>query len=580
MHPAFGIRLGADLPALGGNATDEPLSVPELLAADFLHGGGHGLIIGRIILPAQLLGQLHKIADGPIVQEADHGALAAAQVQAVVPVRPQALADAVRAYLLGGEVQDALHMVVDRALAAVGIAHHRIRKAHVAGLPDVLDDGAHQPQGIVGAGVLQAVDDLALVRGGHHRRGLKGLLLLLGLEPPGFEQMQAVALIGQGLQQLYNALLAALGIGMDHHHSVLCGVPVAQAHPAAHLDKGGEPGEHDVDLALIQVPDVQLGIHGLAGGGDLEAFQALVPEFCGLGKVPVHPLLGVLPAHGAPRFQAALTQQEQKPLLLAGLQGNGLHQRAAVVAALPEGAGALACLHGPGIPLGAVIPQEGIPAAVEAVRGEVSGEELEAVLFIIEVLFDNAVFIPAAGGIEAHLEILVVHGDLVEAEFQIGKYGQIPLFSGIVAQPHVPNLHRVVNGRKQGLLGIDAGVVAKILAVAQAVAAGIVLLGLAHGLPGHGPEIPGIVVPEVDIVAGAVHGAIGPEAGNAVVLRGLVEHIARRSVVEDTVEILQANVVGPGCGDIHPVDDILPAGVVKIAITHRTDSSHDDFFCP
>ena len=132
----------------------------------------------------------------------------------------------------------------------------------------------------------------------------------------------------------------------------------------------------------------------------------------------------------------------------------------------PSGAGALACLHGLGIPLSAVIPQEGIPAAVEAVRGEVSGEELEAILFIIEVLFDDTVFIPAAGGIEAHLEILVVHGNLVEAEFQIGKYGQIPLFSGIVAQPHVPNLHRVVNGRKQGLLGIDAGVVAKILAVA------------------------------------------------------------------------------------------------------------------
>ena len=453
-------------------------------------------------------------------------------------------------------------------------------KGHVAGLPDVLHDGGHQPQGVVGAGVLQTVDDLALIGGRNHCGGLEGLGLFLRLEPAGLEQVQAVALLRQRPQQLDDAATALVGVGMGDRHGVLRGVPVAKTGSAAHLNEGGEPGEHDVDLALIQVPDVQLGIHGLAGGGDLETFQALVPEFCGLGKVPVHPLLGVLPAHGAPRFQAALTQQEQKPLLLAGLQGNGLHQRAAVVAALPEGAGALARLHDLGIPLGAVIPQEGIPAAVEAVRGEVSGEELEAVLFIIEVLFDNAVFIPAAGGIEAHLEILVVHRDLVEAEFQIGKYGQIPLFSGIVAQPHVPDLHRVVNGRKQGLLGIDAGVVAEVLAVAEAVAAGIVLLGLAHGLPGHGPEVPGVVVPEVDIVAGAVHGAVGPEAGNAVVLRGLVEHIARRSVIEDTVEILQANIVGPGCGDIHPVDDILPAGVVKIAITHRTDSSHDDFFCP
>mgnify|MGYP002508164631 CR=1 FL=1 len=45
----------------------------------------------------------------------DHGALAAAQVQAVVPVRPQALTDAVAANLPGGKVQDALHMLTPRA---------------------------------------------------------------------------------------------------------------------------------------------------------------------------------------------------------------------------------------------------------------------------------------------------------------------------------------------------------------------------------------------------------------------------------------------------------------------------------
>ena len=62
-------------------------------------------------------------------------------------------------------------------------------KGHVAGLPDVLHDGGHQPQGVVGAGVLQTVDDLALIRGGNHRGGLEGLGLFLRLEPAGLEQV-------------------------------------------------------------------------------------------------------------------------------------------------------------------------------------------------------------------------------------------------------------------------------------------------------------------------------------------------------------------------------------------------------
>ena len=142
-------------------------------------------------------------------------------------------------------------------------------KGHVAGLPDVLDDGGHQPQGVVGAGILQTVDDLALIRGGNHRGGLEGLGLFLRLEPARLKQVQAVALLGQRPQQLNNAAAALVGVGMGNRHGVLGGVPVAETRSAAHLDEGGEPGEHDVDLALIQVPDVQLGVHALVGGGHL-----------------------------------------------------------------------------------------------------------------------------------------------------------------------------------------------------------------------------------------------------------------------------------------------------------------------
>ena len=269
VHPSLGICLGADLAVPGGDAADVPLAVPEDGLADFFDMLGNPCIFGRVLRFPQLLGQGDKVPERPVVQEADHGAFAAAQVQAVVPVGAQTLADAVDTHLPGGEVQNALHMLVDRTLAAVGVGHHLMGKGHVAGLPDVLDDGGHQPQGVVGAGILQTVDDLALIRGGNHRGGLEGLGLFLRLEPAGLKQVQSVALLGQRPQQLNNAAAALVGVGMGNRHGVLSGVPVAETRSAAHLDEGGEPGEHDVDLALIQVPDVQLGVHALVGGGHL-----------------------------------------------------------------------------------------------------------------------------------------------------------------------------------------------------------------------------------------------------------------------------------------------------------------------
>ena len=74
-------------------------------------------------------------------------------------------------------------------------------------------------------------------------------------------------------------------------------------------------------------------------------------------------------------------------------------------------------------------------------------------------------------------------------------------------------------------------------------------------------------------MSGAVHGnPIGPEPGDPVVFRGLVEQVTSGGVVEHAVQILQADVVGPGDRQIHPVDDILPVLIVKISITHRFPS--------
>ncbi len=56
---------------------------------------------------------------------------------------------------------------------------------------------------------------------------------------------------------------------------------------------------------------------------------------------------------------------------------------------------------------------------------------------------------------------------------------------------------------------------------------------------------------------GAVHGyAVGPEAGDPVVFRALVKEIAPGGVVDHGAQVLHAQVIRPGDGHVHPVNDI------------------------
>ena len=142
------------------------------------------------------------------MQEAHHRALPAAEIQAVVPVGAQALADAVLPDLPRGEIEDARQMLIDRALAAVGVGDALVRKAELPGLADILHHGGDQPQRVVRTGVLQVVDDLAFIGRRDHCGRAEGLLLSLRLEPARLEQVQAVAGGGQGAQQLDQAAAA------------------------------------------------------------------------------------------------------------------------------------------------------------------------------------------------------------------------------------------------------------------------------------------------------------------------------------------------------------------------------------
>ena len=144
-----------------------------------------------------------------------------------------------------------------------------------------------------------------------------------------------------------------------------------------------------------------------------------------------------------------------------------------------------------------------------------------------------------------------------------------------VLQRHIPQLHGIVLGDHQGLGGVNVAVVALIAGVGHTVDAAVLGLiqGLAHRLPGNAPVVAGLAVAHIDIVAGPVHGhTVAPETGDAVILRGLVERVAAGGVVEHAAHILHAQIVGPGCGQIHTVNDILSFLIIKISVLHNLSS--------
>ena len=524
MHLALSGGAAAHSAAVRGDAPQEPLSVPQLFLTDGLHALHQHLIAFRVRLPAEIAGRIQEMLRCPDQQEGHHGAFPAAQVEAVVPVRPQAAGHAVCAYMSIGKVQRPLHVPPYGGLTLVGVGDHPVEEAHIAAFPHVFHNGRDQPQRVVGAGVLQAVDHAALLRRGHHRGRLEGRRLPR-LEPGGVEQVQAIARGHLPVEQLFNACAAHVRLSLGDAHGVLRRVAVSQPRAPAHLDKGGKTGKQHVHLALVQVPDVQTAVHVFVGRAHLQGREATVPPRFQFGKGGVRSCCVIAPAGILHGLSPACAQVEQYALLLTGLQGQALVQRAAGVASQLQRAGQNALLHPKGIALGAVGADEGIPHAVKAVGLEISREELPAVLFVMGLHQHRPVFRMGAGGVQAHLEVLVVHVNMVEGEFHIAEHAHLPGPVRRIADAHIENFDGVaavlLPGDEQRLPGGKLLIVAGEGGIAQPVAAFIArpVQGKPRGLPAHRPEFTVFVVPQVDVVPGKVEGhAVGPEAGDAVVL--------------------------------------------------------------
>ena len=422
------------------------------------------------------------------MQKADHGAFPTAKVQTVVPVGPESFADPVGADLSGRKVQDPAHMLVNGAFASIRIRDSSAGKSQITGLPYVFHDRRNQPQSIVGAYVLDAVNDILFIDPGDHGGRAEGLFftLLFGFEPARLEQVKPVALCGQSHQKLFDPLPALFRIGMGNRHGILGCVAVAESCPASDLDKRSEPGKHDIDLGLIQCPDIEHGVHGVAGRLDIQFPDLFVPvivQFC-VGMVDLLKAAVFFP--DAPAFiPAAFSQHEDQPYLFARSQPEIFLKAAAVISSFFKRPGAISMDHSHRITFGMIKSQKRIAQAVKPVGFKGSGKKLISELFIKKIVLNDPVFVVRSRAVQTHLKILIVDHDVMKREFQIRKYAQIPDMVRTVFNGDIPELH-VFAQRDRHLLGRKKSVVfAFKYRVGEAVPAEIsgTFERLSHGLP-------------------------------------------------------------------------------------------------
>ena len=260
VEPDLCLRLGlrADKAALVRDAAAEPRAVPRKRAAKRLLAGIERFAFRCKLRFTHALGQFlhHAQRDGKLHPRPDALALplAADLIEHIVPVGAEHQREAVRAHVLRGEADRLLDMLPDRAAAAVEIRGLRVEVRNVSLFQrDVI--GVHdQPEVVVR---VDARDRLPAL-GGEEIVVAVAVLILLG-------------------QEQFKFLFCPVKLQGDHGQHVLRGV----AHADAAERTGGViadiPGEAEVPLHLIGVPDVDHRLRVLVREAALEAGEKVLP---------------------------------------------------------------------------------------------------------------------------------------------------------------------------------------------------------------------------------------------------------------------------------------------------------------
>ena len=470
-----------------------------------------------------------------------------------------------------------LQVLIDGPFILVGKGDHLVQEGEVAALSHVLVDGGEEPQSIVGpVGGMAGFLHIGGIIGGVFMAGVVGEL----------DQGQAAAVVHLGRQHEANLLTGHFRLQMDDALDVLHRVAVAVAVPQAAVNQGGSPGPDKGDETVVGVPGVQHGVEGGVGGIHLQVAEPAVPfRFQGVHLL-LHPGggVGVACQDGGGLGRRLHAGGKQDGFALAGGQLHLAGEGAAAVLVVALHVAQIPGCHPLGAAIAVVRPQEG--GFVAAVGGNRCAGQAEkplghrlvvhifplgqGVQIAVDLLGDSVALKqgPAdeKGILEVHLVLLVV---AVIGKFRIAGQGQAAGPVRVIGDGEGPDFIGLALRHIVNCLGGDACIACLHPGVAHAVAALdlVIFQVLGHRLPRGRPEVPAVVIPQIDVPARLVklvehipeHPAVGARPLKAV---------AAGVVGDDGAVGRRPQIVDPGGRGVGTVDHIFAGFVIKISVSH------------
>ena len=414
-----------------------------------------------------------------------------AHSQAVVPVCMETCGHMVVAQMCHGEVYGTLEVVVNSALAAVGVEDHLVKECLVSALADVLDDSGEEPQSIVctigGMTRLLCVQGVLVV--------LVGMRLMTRIVVELYKGKTCAVVDLCGEHKAY-LVRCPFGIEVDDALYILNGVTVAVTVSQTAVYKGSCSRPDECDKALICVPHIDHIVEGIGGSADGEAVKDVMP----VGDELRYLLVGssaVLVAGDdlICLYIVLLTQSKGQHLRFTGSQFYLGLESAAGIAVVVEHVAAPAALNAYGVAVGAVGADKAVKGAVVA-RYLGTGEAQEALSVVgaggilagiyIDVLEHLVSFKAGLGNelcvLEVYLILLVV---VFGGEFAEARHRQLSRLVRAVSDLSVPDFVGLSERNIVGDLGLYPGVFRTDNGISGTVAAFALVLvqRLAHGLP-------------------------------------------------------------------------------------------------
>ena len=559
-----------------------------MLADDFLHFRGFGQTAFGFLVLTALFRDGSKFLPDHYKQACDEdrfGNLAvlvrrglerlarrvreAVEIQAVVPVGSTDERQAVRTDTFEGVIETAAQVFVKRLLGArfVFELHRFVEDAPVAGFLEVGRDAQDEPVRIV----VEAAADVVVPAFGER------LILVeraAGLELRGRDVEDAFA--GAGRDHLDKAQQVLVRITETQTPA---DAGFVERRRARHVERGhalvGVPDvDHavGVDVGRLHVINAEQAVpifpQRLEGGGDVFAFEIFRNDrFDGFFVDG----LGVRRVEFFVHRIFVVAEDKDDFLRFAGLQIHFDVMRTVRRPAVRNRVEGFATLHCRRIVPTAVGAEERVALRIETGELFRAGEirEVVAALAILGLVVDDTVHDFDLAGAEIALEVGGVILGVPQAELDAGKNGELRRLFAAIRHLELPDLQRLAERHEIAGPRVDLVVTGTDDGVAHAVAAFVIVQLGPRGLPGRRPELPRVVVPDVEIAPAEIkRRVVVAVARQPAQARIAVKGIPAGGVGDDAEVGFTTQIVDPRQRGVGPGDDVFATLVVKVSVTH------------